>query len=100
MVGTVTYRVVVPSSTATGVMTWLKRPRTPGVCCRELTAVGRRYGSTFTLRSPIFGDAVIVSGRSLVRDLFTTNGDLVARASNLGSGASGRPDTGRSSRRS
>jgi len=61
-------------------MTWLKRPRTPGVCCRELTAVGRRYGSTFTLRSPIFGDAVIVSGRSLVRDLFTTNGDLVARA--------------------
>jgi cytochrome P450 len=51
---------------------------------RAVTAVGRRYASTFTLRLPIFGETVIVSDRSLVRDLFTTNGDLVARATNLG----------------
>jgi hypothetical protein len=30
---------------------------------RAVTAVGRRYGSTFTLRLPIFGDTVIVGDR-------------------------------------
>lgn len=51
---------------------------------RALTAIGRRYGSAFSVRLPIFGDAIVISDRALIRELFTTNSDLVARASNLG----------------
>jgi cytochrome P450 len=51
---------------------------------RTLVAIARKYGSAFTVELPIFGQALVISDRALVRDLFTTNSDLVARASNLG----------------
>jgi cytochrome P450 len=51
---------------------------------RAVVAVGRRFGSTFTVDLPIFGEAVVVSDRTLVKELFTAKGELVARASNLG----------------
>ena len=51
---------------------------------RTLSAIGRRYGSAFTVDLPIFGSALVISDRSLIKDLFTTNSDLVKRASNLG----------------
>jgi cytochrome P450 len=51
---------------------------------RAVAAVGRRYGSSFTVDLPIFGETVVISDRTLVQDLFTTSGDLVGRASNLG----------------
>lgn len=51
---------------------------------RALTAIGRRYGGAFSVELPIFGDAIVISDRDLIRELFTTNSDLVARASNLG----------------
>jgi cytochrome P450 len=51
---------------------------------RTLAAIGRRYGTAFTVELPIFGQALVISDRALVKDLFTTNSDLVARASNLG----------------
>jgi cytochrome P450 len=44
----------------------------------------RRYGSAVTLNLPIFGKAVLISDPTLVKDLFTTGGDLVGRATNLG----------------
>jgi cytochrome P450 len=52
---------------------------------RAIAALGRRYGSTFSVKLPIFGETVVVSDPVLVKDLFTTSGHLVARASNLGS---------------
>ncbi len=51
---------------------------------RAIYAMGKRYGSTFTLNLPIFGETLIVSDPVLIKDLFTTSGDLVGRASNLG----------------
>ncbi|MGV0793062.1 cytochrome P450 [Mycolicibacterium sp. XJ1819] len=51
---------------------------------RAVEAVGRRYGSTFTVRLPLFGDTLVVSDRHLVRELFTANADLVSRPTNLG----------------
>jgi cytochrome P450 len=51
---------------------------------RAVAAIGRRFGSTFTINLPIFGETVVVSDRALVKDLFTANTELVARASNLG----------------
>jgi cytochrome P450 len=51
---------------------------------RAVAAVGRRYGASFTVDLPIFGETVVVSDRTLIKDLFTTKGELVARASNLG----------------
>ncbi|EHB55211.1 Unspecific monooxygenase [Mycolicibacterium rhodesiae JS60] len=44
----------------------------------------RRYGSAVTLNLPIFGKALLISEPSLVKELFTTGGDLVGRATNLG----------------
>jgi cytochrome P450 len=52
---------------------------------RAAAAVGRRYGGSFTVRLPIFGDTVIVSDRDLIKDLFTSSGDVVSRPTNLGS---------------
>ena len=46
--------------------------------------MAKRYGSAFTLRLPIFGEAVVVSDPALIKDLFTTNTDLIARAGVLG----------------
>ena len=51
---------------------------------KAVSAVGRRYGSAFTLNLPIFGHAVVISDPALVKDLFTTSTELVARAGNLG----------------
>ena len=48
-------------------------------------AVGRRYGDAFTVRLPIVGHAVVISDPALIKDLFSTRGDLVTRPSNLGS---------------
>ena len=51
---------------------------------KSVAALARRHGSAFTLRLPIFGDTVVVSDPALVKDLFTTNTDLIARAGALG----------------
>ncbi len=51
---------------------------------RAVAAVGKRYGSTFTLKLPIFGETVVISDPVLIKDLFTTSSDLVGRAANLG----------------
>jgi cytochrome P450 len=51
---------------------------------RAVAAIGRRYGSSFTVTLPIFGETVVVGDRALIKDLFTTRGDLLSRATNLG----------------
>ncbi len=51
---------------------------------RAVAAVGRRYGSAFTLKLPMFGETVVISDPVLIKDLFTTSGDLLVRAANLG----------------
>ncbi len=38
---------------------------------RAVAAVGKRFGSTFTIDLPIFGETVVVSDRALVKELFT-----------------------------
>src|SRR6478736_4604710 len=51
---------------------------------KAAAAVAKRYGPEFTLNLPIFGHAVVLSDPALVKDLFTTNSDLIARAGTLG----------------
>jgi cytochrome P450 len=51
---------------------------------KSAAAMAERYGSAFTLRLPIFGETVVISDPALIKDLFTTNTDLVARAGVLG----------------
>ncbi len=51
---------------------------------KAITTVARRYGSEFTLNVPIFGEAVVISDPALVKELFTMNTDLIARAGTLG----------------
>jgi cytochrome P450 len=51
---------------------------------KAVATVGRRYGSEFTLNLPIFGEAVVISDPALVKELFTMNTDLIARAGTLG----------------
>jgi cytochrome P450 len=51
---------------------------------RAIASVARRYGSEFTLHLPIFGAAVVISDPALVKELFTMNTDLIARAGTLG----------------
>jgi cytochrome P450 len=51
---------------------------------KAVAALGSRYGSTFTLNLPVFGETVVISDPALIKELFTTSGDLVGRASNLG----------------
>jgi cytochrome P450 len=51
---------------------------------RSVAALAKRYGSAFTLRLPIFGETVVISDPALIKDLFTTNTDLIARAGVLG----------------
>src|ERR1700742_3890199 len=55
-----------------------------GARAKLVAALAKRYGSAFALRLPIFGDTIVVSDPALVKDLFTTNTDLVARAGVLG----------------
>src|SRR3954452_22079497 len=51
---------------------------------KSVAALAKRYGPAFTLRLPIFGETVVVSDPGLIKDLFTTNTDLIARAGVLG----------------
>src|SRR5690349_2551613 len=51
---------------------------------KSVAAMARRYGSAFTLRLPIFGDTLVISDPTVIKDLFTTNTDLIARAGVLG----------------
>ena len=51
---------------------------------RAVAAIGKRYGSTFTVNLPTFGETVVISDPVLIKDLFTTSSDLIGRASNLG----------------
>lgn len=48
----------------------------------SVAALGRRYGSTFTLQLPVFGETVVISDPVLVKDLFSTSRDLVGRPQN------------------
>ena len=47
-----------------------------------VAALGRRYGSTFTLHIPVFGETIVISDPVLVKDLFSTHRDLVGRPQN------------------
>ena len=51
---------------------------------KSVAALAKRYGTAFTLHLPIFGETVVVSDPALIKDLFTTNTDLIARAGVLG----------------
>lgn len=48
----------------------------------SIAALGRRYGPTFTLQLPVFGETVVISDPVLVKDLFSTSRDLVGRPQN------------------
>ena len=52
--------------------------------CEVVPALGRRYGSTFTINLPIFGKTVVISDPTLVKDVFATSSDLIDRPTNLG----------------
>ena len=52
--------------------------------CEVVPALGRRYGSTFTINLPVFGKTLMISDPILVKDLFGTSSDLVERPTNLG----------------
>ena len=52
--------------------------------CEVVPALGRRYGSTYTINLPIFGKTVVISDPTLVKDVFATSSDLVERPTNLG----------------
>lgn len=51
---------------------------------RAVAAIARRHGSEFTLDLPIFGHTVVISDPAVVKELFTMNTDVIARAGNLG----------------
>jgi cytochrome P450 len=51
---------------------------------KAVAAAARRHGSEFTLNLPIFGPTVVISDPALVKELFTANNDLIARAGTLG----------------
>jgi hypothetical protein len=51
---------------------------------KSVAALARRYGPAFTLRLPIFGETVVISDPALIKDLFTTNTNLISRAGVLG----------------
>jgi cytochrome P450 len=52
--------------------------------CEVIAALGRRYGSAFTVNLPIFGQTVVISDPVLVKDLFSTSNDLIERPTHLG----------------
>jgi len=47
-----------------------------------IAALGRRYGSSFTLNIPVFGQTVVISDPVLVKDLFSTSRELIGRPEN------------------
>jgi cytochrome P450 len=51
---------------------------------KTVAVLGRRYGSAFTLNLPVFGETAVISDPVLIKDLFTTNSDLLDRPANLG----------------
>ncbi len=51
---------------------------------RAVAAIGRRHGSEFTLDLPMFGPTVVVSDPAVIKEVFTMNTDLIARAGVLG----------------
>jgi cytochrome P450 len=51
---------------------------------RMLDALGRRYGSQFTINLPIVGRVVVIGDPALVKELFTAHPDVVQRLGNLG----------------
>ena len=51
---------------------------------KAVAALARRHGSEFVLNLPIFGPTVVISNPALVKELFTMNTDLTARAGTLG----------------
>ena len=51
---------------------------------KVIDGLSRRYGSTFTLNLPFWGHTVVISDPVLVKDLFSTSGDLIDRPTNLG----------------
>ncbi|KKF02096.1 cytochrome P450 [Mycolicibacterium obuense] len=48
----------------------------------SIAALGRRYGSTFTLRVPVFGTTVVISDPALVKELFSSSRELIGRPQN------------------
>ncbi len=52
--------------------------------CEVVPALGRRYGSAFTVELPIFGTTMMVSDPKLVKDIFSTSSELIERPTNLG----------------
>lgn len=52
--------------------------------CEVTALLGRRYGGAFTVNLPIFGRTVILSDPALVKELFSSSGDLLDRPTNLG----------------
>lgn len=55
---------------------------------KSAATAARRHGApsdgTFMVNLPIFGNAVVISDPAVVKDLFTTSTDLIARAGQLG----------------
>ncbi|BBY29605.1 cytochrome P450 [Mycolicibacterium sediminis] len=51
---------------------------------RAVARLARRHGSEFVLNLPIFGSTVVISDPALVKEVFTTNTDLIGRAGTLG----------------
>ena len=57
---------------------------------QSVAALGRRFGSTFTLNVPVFGQTVVVSDPVLVKDLFSSSREVIGRPkNNLGSNVLG-----------
>jgi hypothetical protein len=52
--------------------------------CEVVPVLGRRYGSAFTVKLPVFGTTVMVSDPTLVKDIFSTSSELIERPTNLG----------------
>jgi cytochrome P450 len=52
--------------------------------CEVFPALGRRYGSTFTINLPVLGKTVVISDPILIKDVFGTSIDLIERPTNLG----------------
>lgn len=47
-----------------------------------IAALGRRYGSTFTLNIPVFGETIVISDPALVKELFSSSRELIGRPQN------------------
>ncbi|BBZ28852.1 cytochrome P450 [Mycolicibacterium madagascariense] len=51
---------------------------------QSMALAGKRFGPAVTLNLPIFGKAVVISDPALIKDVFTTNPELLGLESNLG----------------